>query len=276
MIKLFVITGLLLSFSMAPAPMPLWALGTAPREPSPVADTAQTRLLLVVPTRYTIVQLAFDVQQLRHTELLAYDDQSPADTPIIHVWNPQRHDWILIDVAQLRSGTLFPEAIDTAVVVGRDEDLPQGLLAAVGAQTNYRRVPELNLANTLNTLHEELTFTAREWKWLANRYGIKLQDLNAERRRYGRFGKPDASGRAEDAPVRQRQQDIEPLPPRTETTPPTTAIPDDPKPPVAREVQPDPEPAPPKAQVKTPTAAPDPAPTVIPDDTDKDIAPEDK
>jgi hypothetical protein len=53
-----------------------------------------------------------------------------------------------------------------------------------------RRIASLTPVDLLNELNRDLAFTPMEWRWLAKRYGLTLTDLNAERRRYGKYGPP--------------------------------------------------------------------------------------
>ena len=45
----------------------------------------------------------------------------------------------------------------------------------------------LTLVNSLDHIFD---FSSREWKWLAKEHQLELKDLNSDRRKYGRFGKP--------------------------------------------------------------------------------------
>jgi hypothetical protein len=44
----------------------------------------------------------------------------------------------------------------------------------------------------VNGLDDIFKFSAGEWRYLAREYKLTLKDLNAERRRYGRYGRPGA------------------------------------------------------------------------------------
>ena len=53
-----------------------------------------------------------------------------------------------------------------------------------------KRLPKLNPVDLANGMNEVMEFSGHEWRWLADRYKLTLNDRNWERRRYGRYGKP--------------------------------------------------------------------------------------
>ncbi len=287
--RALVACGWLLCVMLAQTPSMVWGLGTPPRERAvPAAPRIQT--LLVVPARYTVVQMAFDIQTLRPVELVAYDDQAPATDPVIHFWDRDVRDWIRIDIEQFRAGALFKLSPAESVIVGTDQALPPGLLDAAGGIPVRKRVVEMNLAQIANAVNESHAFSAQEWQWLAVRYRLKLKDLNYERRRYGRFGKPDTARRHEESKPRAEREEA--LPPPMKIAPqPRRSEPDsandredaglspapDGIPPVPS-VEPEP-PAPlpePVDLEPVDLALPDPHHPEIPEPREKDIPPEDK
>jgi hypothetical protein len=188
----------------------LLAMGRPPAQP---ASSPRPDLLLVIPARYTLVQMAFDIVKIRpSTALLAYDDQARPDTPVIHLWDGDIRDWIRIDLEQIRSGQRFRKTPQTTLLTGPAATVPAGLAEALKNHGDVSRVEELNLAEIANAVHASQAFTAKEWRWLAARYDIALQDLNAERRRYGRFGKP-AEGAAKQQRPAAAQEEEDRLPP---------------------------------------------------------------
>lgn len=206
--------GLLLGLLTIPSPAPLRALGRAPAERGDPTPVRRPHTLLILPSRYTIVQLGFDLQKLRPISLIAYDDQAPVTEPALHAWDKVARDWTPIGLDQIRSGTLFTPPVAETVLVGSDRTMPVGLAEVAARLPALKTVPELNVAHIVNAVNESHDFSAREWQWLAARYRLKLQDLNYEQRRYGRFGKPgDERGTRDAGPARQAREAEEPLPP---------------------------------------------------------------
>ena len=156
-------------------------------------DAGNGSTVLVIPARYTVVQLAFDVAYLRPVALLAYDSDD-AGEPLLHRWSTAAGDWIETDMDACKAGTATSCSPGRVVVLASGTNgLPASLAEAAGAWCDdVTVIPSLRSLTVLNTLHDDMKFSAREWKWLAGRHGLTLKDLNAERRRYGRYGKPGA------------------------------------------------------------------------------------
>ena len=175
--------------------------------------------LLVIPARYTVVQFAFDIAQLRSMYLVSYDQPAGTDRVLLYAWDNTRSDWVSVDEADLSSGALFNVQPRRTVLVGDAQTLPASVASAVTARGNPKRIQSLNLADIANGLDSELQFKAREWQWLADRYNFNLEDRNATRRRYGRYG---PWGSESSAPGREAQEH---MPPSVETLPMPVATP---------------------------------------------------
>lgn len=164
--------------------------------------------LLVIPSRYTIVQFAFDVDRLRSVYILAYRNEG--DSVRSFLWDKSNQEWL--DVDPDAEGSLFSVAPSRAILLGRVDEGAIALseLVADGAVTS--RVPSLDLKDVANGLHEHMKFRGTEWRWLASRYKLELKDRNADRRRWGRYG-PPGGGRM---PPSNRSKTV-PIPPRSRT-----------------------------------------------------------
>lgn len=151
------------------------------------------RSLLVIPARYAVVQFSADVLRLRPADMVVYDTRGENKELVLHVWNRQQHDWANISLDELRLGAIFDVTPTRVFLVGSDKDVPPEVAAAV-AQLGARQiqVTSLRVVDMVNALNGVLHFTAGEWRWLARRHGLETVDLNAERRRYGRYGAPGA------------------------------------------------------------------------------------
>jgi len=162
--------------------------------------------LLVVPARQTVVQFSFDVARLRSVYLVAYDLKPRTSETVLHVWNGRSQEWAPVQMQDVASGSVFGVLPDLAILVGRDEDVPAELASAVAACcADVRRIPKLSPMDLANGMNESMEFTAHEWRWLKDRYGLTLKDLNEERRRYGRYGKP---GEPRKTPVPSAEPDV--------------------------------------------------------------------
>lgn len=145
-------------------------------------------VVLVVPSRYTIVQLAFDIARLRPVTLVAYDKLGSES--LIHVWNPQLQEWAKIGMDEYSAGSFVVSRPKRMYILGSESDLPEGMTGASTWCPVVKEVSPLDVVTVVNALHEDMSFSQGEWKWLAKRHGLKFKDLNYERRRYGKYGKP--------------------------------------------------------------------------------------
>lgn len=138
---------------------------------------------MVIPARHTIVQLAFDVVQLRGVKVVSYQSKEGEDVPLMHAWNASAGRWSeisLVDLEGLGRGSRF------TVVIGQDEQQSAILAEAVAGAVH--QISMLDMASVVNGLDSSYGFSPREWRWLAARYRLQLEDLNYERRRHGRYG----------------------------------------------------------------------------------------
>jgi len=152
-------------------------------------DAGQSSVM-VIPARYTIVQLAFDVVRLRGVKVVSYQSREGEDVPLMHAWNASAGSWSEIGLDTLEgigTGSRF------TVVIGQDEQESAVLAEAVAGAVH--QISTLNMASVVNGLDSCYGFSPREWRWLAARYRLQLEDLDYERRRYGRYGPPPGGPR---------------------------------------------------------------------------------
>lgn len=167
---------------------------------------------IVIPTRYTIVQFSFDLMRLRRDiYLVAHDKEIGGDATVLHVWDDKTQDWVRVGVEEYVAGTVFTALPKRLIVVGGQNDLPEELASAPSWVSEAYQIESLDLVQILNRLQTVFRFNEREWQWLAKRYNITFEDLNAERRRYGKYGKPGEENQAS-MPGAVREEKLEPVP----------------------------------------------------------------
>lgn len=155
------------------------------------AGVVEGSTCIVIPSRHTVVQFSFDVLRLRrNVYLVAYDKEIGGSSTVMHVWDAKTQDWVRVGVEEYVAGTVFTQTPSRLIVTGARDDLPEELAAAPSWTAEAYQIESLDLVALLNKLQEVFKFNEREWKWLASRYDIKYEDLNAERRKYGKYGKP--------------------------------------------------------------------------------------
>lgn len=146
--------------------------------------------LVVIPSRYTVVQFCFDIARIRSVYLVSYDQPATVKKTMLYAWNNEQSNWVPIEASDLAGGTLFTVPPQRTVLVGAGPLVPAAVLDAVTAAGPFSQVESLNLMDLSNALHQSMRFSGSEWKWLAGRYNLQLEDRNEERRRWGRYGAP--------------------------------------------------------------------------------------
>ena len=147
-------------------------------------------VLLVVPSHYTIVQLAFDIAKLRRNILIVSFSNAGVKTgQALYAWDSNVVEWTKTTFANYTSGDLFKVKPRKVIIMGSENDVP-AVLAQASWCSDVKRIPSLDILGLVNSMNEDFRFTTLEWRWLAKEYDLKIQDLNAERRRYGKYGKP--------------------------------------------------------------------------------------
>jgi hypothetical protein len=168
------------------------------------AGSATPSSILVVPARARMVQLAFHVASVKDVGLVCYDNNAVSKDLLIHVWNGQ--EWIRITSDEYTSGAFMSGTAQDVFVLGPATTVPAVMSIDPAWGKTTHRITELDSAIVLNELGKVMNFSSRQWKWLAEKNGMLLTDKNAERRRYGRWGKSGIDASA--------------LPPRTATPAP--------------------------------------------------------
>jgi len=105
--------------------------------------------MLVIPARYSVVQVAMDVAA--------------------------RYE----DYAEARFIGRIPAQV---IMIGGDDMLPASLIDATGWCPTIMGIPSIDTATLINSLGEALSFRDRDWAWFAGRYDLNLLDLNRDKR----------------------------------------------------------------------------------------------
>ncbi|NCC52753.1 MAG: hypothetical protein EOM20_16255 [Spartobacteria bacterium] len=143
--------------------------------------------LLVVPARYSVLQVAFDIVDQYPTVLVSYQAQQGKD-PLLYAWNGA--EWVYItldDYAQARFLTVMPSRV---ILVGNEELMPEALAQASEWGSMVLNIPSIDTASLINSLATIYGFRQREWRWYAARYNLNLIDLNEELRNDSWYNHP--------------------------------------------------------------------------------------
>jgi len=185
-----------------------------------LAGRDQGRTVLVIPSRYRVVQFCQDIARIRPVYIVAWGTRGGPDTMALYFWNAPERAWKQIGIEEYSQGTVFDTSSRRLVLIGDDKDLPADLASSPAWAAKTERIRSLNPLDLSNGLNADMNFTPVEWRWLAKRYGLIIKDLNAERRRYGKYG-PPGSKKGPLMPEAEESASEE----ETATMPPETAEP---------------------------------------------------
>jgi hypothetical protein len=160
------------------------------------AERLSHQTVLVVPPRYRVMQLAFDMVKLRKVLLVSYQVSPSSGALLMHAWNPHAGNWSEITSENLLSPNY--QGLGT-VIVGQHADAFASGANVTGWAGAVKRIPSVLISDIVNGLDGIYRFRPHEWRWLAGRYEFQIDDTNYEQRRYGRYGPPNGTSAA--APV---------------------------------------------------------------------------
>jgi len=177
------------------------------------ADESQ-KLLLVVPARPAVVRFCADVVRMKSAAMVCYESRQHGGRPELFLWKAASGDWVKISADEYRSGAIFGPGQRRVLVAGTDRAALAALVELSAGLGDVATIDRLDLMSMANSINDIAPFTSGQWKALARRHDLQLKDLNEERRRYGRFGKPG------EGPALPKVMGTSPLPPAlTETHP---------------------------------------------------------
>lgn len=146
----------------------IWSSGVAP------AFAAQDdAVLLVLPSRYSVMQVGFDVARRYPTVLVSY--QGSHDNPQLHAWNG--FEWMPLALADYQSGAFLQVYPARTIFIGDDSLLPTSLRSINTWCPKTVQFPNLETAALVNGIGHYLPFTPTDWRWFAGRYNLNLTNL---------------------------------------------------------------------------------------------------
>lgn len=136
--------------------------------------------MLVVPARYSVLQIAFDCAHQFKTVLVSYQDGQDGTPLLLYAWNGK--EWVYVDTEDYTDASFIKVPPSRVILIGDDSVLPEELVERSGWSANVLSIPTLQTAELLNTLGRHLNFSPYQWKWFSKRYNLKMEDVNVERR----------------------------------------------------------------------------------------------
>ena len=146
-----------------------------------LAVSSPAYTLMVVPARYSVLQVAFDVLARHASVLVSYQAKDVASEPVLHAWNGS--EWTLLTLKDYREGNFLQSVPERAVLVGDDATLPSSILEASAWISEVVRVRDLTSGALVNEFGHILQWRPSEWNWFAKRYNLNLKDESEARRK---------------------------------------------------------------------------------------------
>lgn len=150
-----------------------------------VCAKSVSKHVVAVPARRRTVSLLHDLHRLRPISAIAFRGSPDSANPSLYKWDGS--GWI-----QVTSEEFTRVSSDTIILVGDDSVIPSILVEQSSVKGKPHRAETLDISSLVRDFAKILELTPHEIKWLAKRHNLAVSDLNAERRRYGRWGKPGA------------------------------------------------------------------------------------
>jgi hypothetical protein len=151
----------------------------------PVAASAATRdgsTLLVVPARYSVMQVAFDLANKHSIVLVSYQGDATTSEPLLFAWNG--NEWVKITLQEYADASFVQTAPSRVILVGDEQLLPPALAdSAARWCLNVVNIPTIDTATLVNSFASIYSFKKAEWQWFSKRYNLELTDVNEPRRK---------------------------------------------------------------------------------------------
>ena len=155
------------------------------------ARAAADWTVFVVPARYSVLQVMFDVTAVKPAELVSYQGNATTATPLLHVW--REGEWVAVSVEDFRTGRLARQAPTRVVLAGNDEILPAVLMqSAQNLAPAVIQVKDIDTAALVNAAGKLMKFKRGEWQWFSERYNMGLSDASQAARK-GWYEEPRSS-----------------------------------------------------------------------------------
>ena len=173
-----------------------------------ISDPAGSDTVLIVPARPAVLQLTFDLGNMRDITIVSFRGKANSRKPLLHVWTGNKWQYVgFNDFCSARFAGIAPK---TAIVIGNDQTVPKALLEGMTWPCKVKRLPTMNAADLINGLDPYFNFSSREWRRLARFYGLKLEDVNASKREFNPYNIPRSKMPLETRDFKQEKDDTPP------------------------------------------------------------------
>ena len=149
---------------------------TASVQPA-VAAAANDLTMLVVPARYSVLQVAFDALRRFPVVLVSYEGDAKTENPRLHAWNGE--EWVRVSQEDYDQLNFLQVTPGQTVLVGDQNLLPASLSSQLSSWcARVTTIPTIDDAALINELSKILAFSPSDWKWFSERYNLTLNDAN--------------------------------------------------------------------------------------------------
>lgn len=190
---------------------------------SPFAQAELDRLVLAVPARHMLVNLAFDLADMHPQDLdiVCYSQAATEEGIHLECFDRVSWRWRTLDMETWQHQGTFRPGARRMVLVGNDATAQR--LRVTSWATRIQQADGTQPHEVANAVHRELRLSRPQWQRLAKTHGFKLEDRNVERRRYGRYGPPGGPRASRERPTPEplritipaNEQVVVPLEPET-------------------------------------------------------------
>ncbi|NIP92271.1 MAG: hypothetical protein GWO24_01870, partial [Akkermansiaceae bacterium] len=112
--------------------------------------------MLVVPARYSVLQVAFDILSKRDAVLVAYQGDPTSAEPLLHAWDGR--EWVYVTMEKYRDLGFLDLTPSQVVLVGDESLLPPSLIDASGWSPQVMNVPFIDTAALVNSFGQLFSF----------------------------------------------------------------------------------------------------------------------
>lgn len=182
-------------------------------------------VMLIVPARLRMIELAFDIRYLRDSLIMSYRGNVDTKEPLLHAWSG--NNWSYIPFQDFADNVFLTTPAQQVILIGDARSVPKALIKAMSWCPDATRIETYNISKIINRLDDVLHFDKSEWQWLTKRYNLTLIDLNKDKRAYNPYNVPRSKLPLETRDFKQEEGELPPAIlieiPETIETPQTNA-----------------------------------------------------
>jgi hypothetical protein len=175
---------LLLSFVLVSSIAP--ARGAMDASASPAGTPGVT--VAVVPARYSVLQVGFDLANRHRVVLVSYQGEAKSEKPVIHAWSGV--EWIPVSVEDYKSGAFLRKKAERVMLVGSELDVPEVIAEGSSWCPSVLNISGLDTASLVTGFGRVLGFSPDEWNWFAARYNLKIADSRPKEQKQSWYDQP--------------------------------------------------------------------------------------